>query len=155
MKLIRFGERDAEKPGVLTDSGRKDCSALFVDWNRNFFQNGGLDRLRALSGKFDDLPEVPPSARWGAPVARPGKVVGIGLNYSDHAAESGMPIPAEPIVFLKGTITVCGPYDPVLIPRSSLKTDWEVELGVIIGRDARYLACVAEAKNYIAGYCIS
>ena len=98
MKLIRFGERGMEKPGVLTDQGhRKDCSALFADWNRDFFQHGGLERLRAWNAKLDELPEVPPAARWGAPVVRPGKVIGIGLNYSDHAAESGMPIPAEPI----------------------------------------------------------
>jgi 2,4-diketo-3-deoxy-L-fuconate hydrolase len=156
MKLIRFGERGAEQPGVLTDKGRrKDCSALFADWNRDFFQHGGLERLRAWNAKLDELPEVPPAARWGAPVVRPGKVIGIGLNYSDHAAESGMPIPAEPIVFLKGTNTVCGPNDPVLIPRGSQKTDWEVELGVVIGRDARYLTSAAEAKNFIAGYCVS
>lgn len=156
MKLIRFGERGMEKPGVLTDQGhRKDCSALFADWNRDFFQHGGLERLRAWNAKLDELPEVPPAARWGAPVVRPGKVIGIGLNYSDHAAESGMPIPAEPIVFLKGTNTVCGPNDPVLIPRGSQKTDWEVELGVVIGRDARYLTSAAEARNFIAGYCVS
>jgi 2-keto-4-pentenoate hydratase/2-oxohepta-3-ene-1,7-dioic acid hydratase in catechol pathway len=156
MKLIRFGERGAEKPGVLTTNGhRKDCSALFADWNHDFFQSGGLDGLRAGKVKLDELPEVPAAARWGAPIVRPGKVIGIGLNYSDHAAESGMPIPAEPIVFLKGTNTVCGPNDPVLIPRGSQKTDWEVELGVVIGRDARYLTSAAEAKNFIAGYCVS
>jgi len=98
---------------------------------------------------------VPADVRWGAPIARPGKVIGIGLNYSDHAAESNMPIPTEPIVFLKGTNTVCGPNDQILIPRGSLKTDWEVELGVIIGRDTRYLASPDEAKAAIGGYCIS
>jgi len=156
MKLIRFGERGAEKPGILTDQGhRKDCSALFEDWNHDFFQEGGLEQLRSWSAKFDELPPVTPDARWGAPVARPGKLIGIGLNYSDHAAESGMPIPGEPIVFQKGTNTVCGPNDPVLIPRGSQKTDWEIELGVIIGRDTRYLASAAEAWQLIAGYCIS
>lgn len=152
MKLIRFGPRGAEKPGIITSAGRrKDCSRHFIDWNCAFFQNGGLEKLRGLG----DLPDVPADARWGAPVARPGKVIGIGLNYSDHAAESGMPIPNEPIVFMKATNTVCGPFDPVLIPRGSEKTDWEVELGVVIGREARYLTSPEEAKNVIAGYCIS
>lgn len=152
MKLIRFGLRGAEKPGIITPDGkRKDCSAHFADWNREFFQSGGLEKLRGLDG----LPDVPTEARWGAPVARPGKVIGIGLNYSDHAAESGMPIPSEPIVFMKATNTVCGPYDQVIIPRGSEKTDWEVELGVVIGREARYLGSPEEAKAVIAGYCIS
>ena len=156
MKLIRFGPRGAEKPGLLAADGkRKDCSAHFADWNHAFFQGGGLEKLSALAAKAAQLPDVLADARWGAPVARPGKVIGIGLNYSDHAAESGMAIPAEPIVFLKGTNTVCGPNDQVIIPRGSQKTDWEVELGVIIGRDARYLASAEAAKGVIAGYCIS
>lgn len=156
MKLIRFGERGAEKPGILNAPGRrKDCSALFQDWNHDFFQNGELETLQKLGTKLESLPDVPSGMRWGAPVARPGKVVGIGLNYSDHAAESGLPVPAEPIVFLKGSNTVCGPNDPILIPRGSQKTDWEVELGVIIGRDARYLGSPAEAQSFIAGYCVS
>lgn len=156
MKLIRFGERGAEKPGILNSQGqRKDCSALFNDWNHDFFQTGGLERLRELGPKLDALPDVPENIRWGAPIVRPGKLIGIGLNYSDHAAESGMPIPTEPIVFLKGTNTVCGPNDPVLIPRGSQKTDWEVELGVVIGQNARYLASADEARKFIAGCCIS
>ncbi len=156
MKLIRFGPRGSEKPGLLTiDGQRKDCSAHFSEWNNAFFQNGGLQQLSQLAGKMATLPDVPSNARWGAPLARPGKVIGIGLNYSDHAAESNMPIPTEPIVFLKGTNTVCGPYDQVIIPRGSQKTDWEVELGVVIGRDTRYLASPEAAKAAIAGYCIS
>jgi 2,4-diketo-3-deoxy-L-fuconate hydrolase len=154
MKLIRFGPRGQEKPGVLTSAGiRKDCSAKFADWNHAFFASNGLEQLSQLD--IERLPEVAEGVRWGAPVARPGKVVCIGLNYSDHAAESGMPVPTEPIVFLKGSNTVCGPYDPILIPRNSVKTDWEVELGVIIGRDARYLDRVEQAQQHIAGYCIS
>ncbi len=101
------------------------------------------------------FPMVPETARWAACVARPGKVICIGLNYSDHAAESGMPVPTEPIIFQKGANTVVGAYDNILIPRKSEKTDWEVELGIVIGKDARYLNAVEEAKEYIAGYCIS
>ncbi len=156
MKLIRFGPRGSEKPGIITADGkRRDCSAHFSDWNHAFFQNGGIEKLKSIAARAQELPEVPADARWGAPLARPGKVIGIGLNYSDHAAESGMPIPTEPIVFQKGTNTVCGPNDDVIIPRRSEKTDWEVELGVIIGRDTRYLNSPEEAKAAIAGYCIS
>ncbi|MDG1573331.1 fumarylacetoacetate hydrolase family protein [Robiginitalea sp. M366] len=155
MKLIRFGSPGAEKPGILHQGVRLDCSTQFPDWDRNFFNSGGLPRLRALLESGAHLPEVPESERWGAPVARPGKVVCIGLNYSDHAAESGMPIPEEPILFQKGANTVVGPYDPILIPRGSTKTDWEVELGIVIGQDARYLDSEADAAACIAGYCIS
>lgn len=156
MKLIRFGNPSQEKPGILTTDGhRKDCSAFFRDWNREFFHNDGLDQLRKLASSPGNLPDVPNETRWAAPVVRPGKLIGIGLNYSDHASESGMPIPAEPIVFLKGTNTVCGPNDNIIIPRNSQKTDWEVELGVIIGKDTRYLNSVEDAKQVIAGYCLS
>jgi 2,4-diketo-3-deoxy-L-fuconate hydrolase len=154
MKLIRFGEAGNEKPGILDQQGkRKDLSGIFTDWDRKFFQQGGITALAKQN--LDACPEVPEDARWGACVARPGKVICIGLNYSDHAAESGMPIPSEPIVFQKGANTVVGPYDPILIPRKSEKTDWEVELGIVIGKDARYLDAVEDAKDYIAGYCIS
>ena len=156
MKLIRFGEVGREKPGILDAQGRrKDLSDTFGDWDRAFFQVDGLAALRAYLATAPNLPDVPAEARWGACVARPGKLLGIGLNYSDHAAESNMPIPTEPILFLKATNTVVGPYDDVLIPRGSEKTDWEVELGVVVGRDARYLASADEAKDYIAGYCVS
>jgi 2-keto-4-pentenoate hydratase/2-oxohepta-3-ene-1,7-dioic acid hydratase in catechol pathway len=156
MKLVRFGPRNQEKPGLILEEGkRKDCSSLFADWNRDFFNGGGLEKLRAKIAEIKKLPDVPENVRWGSPVARPGKIIGIGLNYSDHAAESGMAIPAEPIVFLKGSNTACGPFDQIIIPRASQKTDWEVELGVVIGRDARYLESVEAAKNFIAGYCIS
>ena len=161
MKLIRFGDVDKEKPGIIDANGnRKDVSNYFKDWDRNFFQNDGIAQLEKLLETKNDLsieqlPDVPSSARWGACVARPGKVICIGLNYSDHAKESGMAIPTEPIVFQKGANTVVGPFDHILIPRKSEKTDWEVELGIIIGKDARYLDSVDSAKDYIAGYCIS
>jgi len=156
MKLIRFGEADNEKPGVLDEQGRRwDISGMFTDWDRTFFRQGGMAALKKQLENMDAFPEVPESARWGACVARPGKVICIGLNYSDHATESGMELPSEPIVFQKGANTVVGPYDPILIPRKSEKTDWEVELGIVIGQDARYLDSVEDAQNYIAGYCIS
>lgn len=156
MKLIRFGEPREEKPGILLADGiRLDCSDHFDDWDHTFFQNGGLLKLQALVKQgAGSLPQVPPEARWGACVARPWKVICIGLNYSDHAAESGMPIPTEPIIFMKASNTVIGPYDDVVIPRGSGKTDWEVELGVVIGKNARLLTSADQSAEYIAGYCI-
>ncbi len=157
MRLIRFGAPGSEKPGVMNaDARRLDLSAEFADWNRDFFQKDGLARLAdLLSAKGGGLPAVPASERWAAPLARPGKLICIGLNYADHARESGAEIPKEPIVFLKGTNTVVGPYDDVMIPRGSKKTDWEVELGVVIGRDTRYLSSEDEAEEAIAGYALS
>lgn len=156
MKLIRFGEIGEERPGVMDKNNkRKDLSELFGDWDRSFFQQNGLTALRQQMADIDSLPDVPENARWGSCIARPGKVICIGLNYSDHAAESGMPIPTEPIVFQKGSNTVIGPYDNVLIPRKSEKTDWEVELGIVIGKDTRYLDSPEDAEACIAGYCIS
>jgi 2-keto-4-pentenoate hydratase/2-oxohepta-3-ene-1,7-dioic acid hydratase in catechol pathway len=154
MKLIRFGAAGSEKPGLLLDGDiRKDCSGQFSDWDRAFFNDGGLEKLAALDA--GSLPDAPSDARWGSCVARPGKVLCIGLNFSDHAAESGVAVPSEPVVFQKGSNTVVGPYDNVQIPRRSEKTDWEVELGVIIGKDARYLDSEADSADYIAGYCVS
>jgi 2,4-diketo-3-deoxy-L-fuconate hydrolase len=157
MKLVRFGEPGREKPGVLLESGRrKDCSAFERDFDHEFFASGGLERLRELlAERGAELPDVAEGERWGACVARPYKVVCVGLNYRDHAAESGLAVPSEPVLFMKATNTVVGPYDDVLIPRGSTKTDWEVELGVIIGKNARYLASPEAAKDHIAGYCIS
>lgn len=156
MKLIRFGEPGFEKPGIIDDRNvRRDLSDAFSDWDRSFFNNNGIEKVRKYLKEHTDLPEVPEDARWGACVARPGKVLCIGLNYSDHAAESGMPVPQEPILFQKGANTVVGPFDPIIIPKRSKKTDWEVELGVIIGKDARYLESADESRNYIAGYCVA
>tara|TARA_R110002049_G_scaffold15981_2_gene64523 strand:+ start:16921 stop:17769 length:849 start_codon:yes stop_codon:yes gene_type:complete len=155
MQLIRFGEVGKEKPGILINGKRKDLSSKFRDWDRDFFQDNGLNRIKEILKNSMDFPDVPDNLRWASCVARPGKVICIGLNYSDHAKESGMPIPEEPIIFQKGTNTVVGPYDNVLIPRNSKKTDWEVELGIVIGKNARYLEKAEEVKDYIAGYCIS
>jgi 2,4-didehydro-3-deoxy-L-rhamnonate hydrolase len=157
MRLIRFGPQGREKPGVLLDGKRKDLSAYFQDWNSTFFLESGLEKLSVLL-KTDDarrLPDAGEGDRWGSPVARPGKIVCVGLNFSDHAKESGMPVPTEPVLFLKATNSVVGPFDDILIPRNSTKTDWEVELGLIIAREARYLNSIGDAAACIAGYCIS
>lgn len=154
MKLVRFGEPGKEKPGIIGEGGRRlDLSGEFEDWNRDFFNGDGLRRVRETIKRWN-LPDVPEDARWGSPVARPGMLMCIGLNYSDHAAESGMEIPKEPILFQKATNTLVGPYDDVVIPRKSTKTDWEVELGIIMGRDALYLNSTEEAAAHIAGYTI-
>lgn len=155
MRLIRFGNPGFERPGILDRNNvRRDLSSHFSDWDRAFFNNRGLEKLAEYLRVNPEPTIVGEGERWAAPIARPGKVICIGLNYSDHAAESGMPVPEEPIVFQKGSNTVVGPFDPILIPRGSEKTDWEVELGVIIGKDARYLQSREEAKEHIAGYCV-
>jgi 2,4-diketo-3-deoxy-L-fuconate hydrolase len=154
MKLLRFGPRGAERPGlVAADGSIRDASAHVTDYDHAFFAGGGLERLRGLDA--DRLPAAPTAARLGAPVARPRNVFAIGLNYSDHAAETGAAIPAEPILFMKSTAAVCGPHDPILIPRGSVKTDWEVELAIVIGRDARYLPSREAARAVVAGFCIA
>lgn len=155
MKLLRFGPVGEEKPGILLDDGRKDCSAYFKDWDHDFFRSGGLEKLRQLiETEGHKLPPVPASSRWAAPVARPYTIMCVGLNYSDHAKESGMEPPKEPVVFMKATNTLVGPNDPVRIPKNSTKTDWEVELGLILKKDALYLEDEAAAADCIAGYCI-
>lgn len=155
MKLIRFGTKGNEKPGILDDDNiRRDASHLFKDWNNEFFENEGLEKLSEAKDSFSSLPSVDEAERWAAPIARPGKAICIGLNYSDHAAETGAAIPKEPIVFMKAANTVVGPFDNILIPRKSVKTDWEVELAVIIKKEARYLDSIDDAKNFIAGYAI-
>ena len=111
--------------------------------------------MRSLAAKPEALPDAPANVRLGAPVARPRNVFAIGLNYSDHAKETGAAIPSEPILFMKATGAVCGPHDPILIPRGSVKTDWEVELGLVIGRTARYLESKAAAREHVAGFCIA
>lgn len=157
MKLIRFGDFRHERPGVELESGvQKDCSAHFSDWNHDFFASDGLERLFELVAKnAKSLPDVPAEVRVGAPVARPGKIIGVGLNYSDHAKESGMAAPSEPVLFMKASTTAVGPRDNIIIPRESEKLDWEVELGVVIGKDARYLDSPEVARRHVAGYCIS
>jgi 2,4-didehydro-3-deoxy-L-rhamnonate hydrolase len=158
MKLVRFGAVGEERPGLLTSDGKRvDLSQHFDDWDSGFFRRGGLNDLAGLLSKRDliSFPSVAENVRVGAPIARPGKIVCVGLNYSDHAAESGMEIPKEPILFMKAANTVVGPYDNLIIPRGSKKTDWEVELGLVIGKDARYLSSPDEASEFIAGYCLS
>jgi 2-keto-4-pentenoate hydratase/2-oxohepta-3-ene-1,7-dioic acid hydratase in catechol pathway len=155
MKLLRIGDPGKEKPAVMLGDGKVvDVSAHVSNYDGAFFESGGVEKLKKIvAGK---LPEIDLAGkRVGAPVARPWKVIGIGLNYADHAKESNMPIPPEPVVFTKASNTVVGPYDTVLIPRNSKKTDWEVELGVVIGKTARYIADKESALSYVAGYCIS
>jgi 2-keto-4-pentenoate hydratase/2-oxohepta-3-ene-1,7-dioic acid hydratase in catechol pathway len=158
VKLLRVGAIGEERPAVLDGEGRvRDLAGVLdgADIDGPFLAGGGLDRVRAaLDG--DDLPVVDTEGlRIGAPVARPEKVVCIGLNFRDHAAESGAAIPEEPVVFMKAPNTVVGPFDEVLVPRKSVKTDWEVELAVVIGKTARYLESHEDALAVIAGYAIS
>jgi 2-keto-4-pentenoate hydratase/2-oxohepta-3-ene-1,7-dioic acid hydratase in catechol pathway len=154
MKLIRFGQPDQEKPGVLIGGTRYDVSAHFVDYDEKFFAHGGLQQLaELLYARAGELPVVPDAVRLGPPVARPSKIVCIGLNYADHARETGAATPAEPILFMKSTTALVGPNDDLVIPRNSVKTDWEVELAVVIGKKASYVE-EAEAHQYIAGYAL-
>jgi 2-keto-4-pentenoate hydratase/2-oxohepta-3-ene-1,7-dioic acid hydratase in catechol pathway len=156
MKLVRFGPGGQEKPGIVAADGRlKDVSAHVRDYDHDFFAGGGLEAVRSLAAKPEALPDAPANARLAAPVARPRNVFAIGLNYSDHAKETGAAIPSEPILFRKATGAVCGPHDPILIPRGSVKTDWEVELGLVIGRTTRYLESKAAAREHVAGFCIA
>jgi 2-keto-4-pentenoate hydratase/2-oxohepta-3-ene-1,7-dioic acid hydratase in catechol pathway len=153
MKLLRIGPAGAERPAVLGSDGvALDLSGVVSDFGPAFFAGDGLNQV-ADAVRRGGLP--PASGRTGAPIARPGKVVCIGLNYSDHAAETGQAEPARPVVFMKDPGTVIGPHDDVLIPRGSVKTDWEVELGVVIGRRARYLDDPAQALETVAGYVVS
>ncbi|MBK1842262.1 fumarylacetoacetate hydrolase family protein [Azospirillum sp. YIM B02556] len=152
MKLLRHGPRGAEKPGLLDAQGRiRDLSAHVDDIAGRWLLPDGLAEIAALP--VDGLPVVDAATRLGPCVAGTGKFVCIGLNYSDHAAETGATVPSEPVIFMKATSTIQGPDDPVEIPRGSVKTDWEVELGVIIGKTAKYVS-EAEALDHVAGYCV-
>ena len=152
MKLLRYGPRGQEKPGLLDAQGRiRDLSAHVEDVAGAALGLDGLQRLAALDAA--SLPLVQGTPRLGPCVGRVGKFICIGLNYADHAAETGAAIPKEPILFMKATSAITGPNDPVIIPRNSLKTDWEVELGVVIGSEARY-ASEADAMSHVAGYCL-
>ena len=151
MKLVRYGVKGAEKPGIVDVTGRiRDLSAVVADINGQVLAHE-LDKIRALD--LETLPLVEEVVRYGACVGNIGKFICIGLNYSDHAAETGAAIPEEPIVFNKWTSAIVGPNDDVEIPRNSQKTDWEVELGVVIGKDGRYID-KADAMDYVAGYCV-
>jgi 2-keto-4-pentenoate hydratase/2-oxohepta-3-ene-1,7-dioic acid hydratase in catechol pathway len=149
MKFLRYGPRGAEKPGVLDAAGHlRDLSGVIPD-----LAGDVLTRLDTLNITPESLPLVPGSPRIGACVAGTGKFICIGLNYADHAAESGQAVPPEPVIFMKATSAICGPNDPILLPRGSVKTDWEVELGVVIGKPAKYVD-EATALNHVAGYCV-
>jgi 2-keto-4-pentenoate hydratase/2-oxohepta-3-ene-1,7-dioic acid hydratase in catechol pathway len=152
MKLLRFGALGAEKPGLLHDDGTiRDLSGVIDDISGDVLSDEGLARLRTLDAQ--DLPKVEGNTRLGACVGHVGKFICIGLNYADHAAESGMELPQEPVIFFKATSAIIGPNDTVEIPRGSVKTDWEVELGVVIGKEAKYIS-EAEAMDHVAGYCV-
>ena len=154
MKLFRFGQLENEKPGILLDDKKLDISAFGEDYNEKFFATDGLNRLQKwLKDNEAHCSEIADDVRFASCVARPSKIVCIGLNYAKHAAESGMDNPAEPVVFFKSTTALCGPNDNVTIPKSSEKTDWEVELAVVIGKKASYVKD-EEAMDYIAGYCV-
>ncbi len=154
MILIRFGNPGQEKPGILKDGKQLDVSAHFDDFNEQFFAEDGLSRLQDLVKELGaELPEVPEGTRLGSPLARPSKIVCIGLNYIDHARETNATPPAEPVIFMKSTTALTGPNDPVIIPRGSEKTDWEVELAVVIGKKASYVE-EADAMDYVAGYVL-
>jgi 2-keto-4-pentenoate hydratase/2-oxohepta-3-ene-1,7-dioic acid hydratase in catechol pathway len=152
MKLLRFGPIGQEKPGVLDAQNRiRDLSGVVADIGGDTLSDEGLAKLRALD--LDTLPLAPEGVRYGACVAGVSKFLCIGLNYADHAAESGLPIPDEPVLFSKFTSAICGPNDEVLKPRGSTKLDWEVELGIVIGKTASYIE-EADAGGHIAGYCV-
>ncbi len=154
MKLIRFGEPGKEKPGICRDGNYYDVSGFIKDYDEFFFGYGGLPHLAWMVEQHKNmLPKVNPAIRLGPPVARPSKIICIGLNYADHATESKMELPKEPVLFFKSTSAITGPNDDLIIPRNSTKTDWEVELAVVIGQRASYVE-EQEALNYIAGYML-
>nr|WP_121270489.1 fumarylacetoacetate hydrolase family protein [Pedobacter schmidteae] len=154
MKLIRWGAADQEKIGVILNDTWYDTSAFGEDYNEQFFKDNGLEKLEAfVKANADKLPVVPAGTRLGSPVARPSKIVCIGLNYADHARETGAAIPPEPVIFMKSTTSMVGPFDDIVIPKNSVKTDWEVELAVVIGKKASYVE-ESEALDYVAGYAL-
>jgi 2,4-diketo-3-deoxy-L-fuconate hydrolase len=155
VRLIRFGEHDRERPGVLLPDGRRvDATAFGEDWNEDFFASDGIARLeRWVAAQASRCPTVAPDVRLGACIARPSKIVCIGLNYAGHVRETGATTPTEPVVFFKSTTAVCGPDDDLVIPLGSASTDWEVELAVVIGRRATYVP-EASALEHVAGYVV-
>ena len=152
MKLMRHGNPGSERPGLIGDAGdMRDLAGIVPDIAGETLSPEGLAKLAAVDPA--SLPLLPEGTRYGPCVGRVGKFICVGLNYADHAAESGMEVPAEPVLFFKATSAICGPNDDVVIPRGSVKTDWEVELGVVIGREARYVP-VDDALDHVAGYCV-
>jgi 2,4-didehydro-3-deoxy-L-rhamnonate hydrolase len=154
MKLIRFGEAGIERPGVLLDDGsRLDVSDFVSDYDEAFFARGGVDALRDWLKAHSPTSHVPSTQRLGPPICRPSKIICIGLNYRDHAAETGAAIPKEPVIFFKATTALVGPNDALVIPRNASKVDWEVELAVVVGKTAVYVP-IDEALDYVAGYVL-
>jgi len=152
MQLVRIGEFENEKPALLIDGRYLDVSAHVQDYNEAFFAGKGLEKLAQIAATTD-LPEIKNPKRIGSCVARPSKIICVGLNYADHARETGAEIPTEPILFFKSTTALSGPFDHVIIPKGSTKTDWEVELAIVIGKKAQYVS-EADAYDYVAGYCL-
>jgi 2,4-diketo-3-deoxy-L-fuconate hydrolase len=155
MKLIRFGEAEREKPGVLVNDGsRIDVSGFGSDYDERFFGSGGLEQLRVwLEANASSAPRIAPSVRLGPPICRPSKIVCIGLNFRDHAAESKMELPSEPVIFFKSTTSLAGPNDPLMIPKNGKKVDWEVELAVVMAKRALYVP-KERALDFVAGYVL-
>ncbi|WP_333821456.1 fumarylacetoacetate hydrolase family protein [Ohtaekwangia sp.] len=153
MKLLRFGDVGSEKPAVLINNEILDVSAFGEDFGEKFLETNGIVRLQEWLKKNTHLPKVSSGARIGAPITRPSKIICVGLNYTKHALESQMDIPKEPIIFFKSTTALVGPNDDLIIPRNSMKTDWEVELAVVIGKKATYVE-EKNALDYVAGYCL-
>ena len=154
MKIIRFGQPGHERPGILLNEKINDISSFSQNIDEAFFESGGIEQLRIWVEKNkNNLPIVTGNQRLGAPFQRPSKIICIGLNYADHAREANMELPKEPVLFFKSTSALSGPNDPLIIPRNSTKTDWEVELGVVIGKKSSYIS-EQEAADSIAGYCL-
>jgi 2,4-didehydro-3-deoxy-L-rhamnonate hydrolase len=154
MKLIRWTNGNNVSTGIIINEEYYDTSSFGEDYNEEFFASEGLNRLKKfVEGKKDQLPKLSKDVRLASPIARPSKIVCIGLNYADHAKETNAQVPKEPIIFFKSTTAVVGPNDDVIIPKNSTKTDWEVELAVVIGKKASYID-EAEALDYVAGYCL-
>jgi 2,4-diketo-3-deoxy-L-fuconate hydrolase len=154
MKLIRLGEINKEKTGIILNDEYYDTSSFGEDYNEQFFDSDGLNRLQKfIESNKGKLPKVSKDIRLGSPVARPSKIICIGLNYADHAKEAKANIPDEPIIFFKSTTALSGPNDDIIIPKNSRKTDWEVELAVVIGKKTSYVD-EANALNYVAGFCL-
>src|SRR6187399_1544444 len=152
MKLIRFGEAGKEKPGVIINDAWFDVSEYISDYDEKFFESGGLALLKTIISE-KTLKEVSRDIRLGTPIARPSKIICIGLNYSDHATESNMALPPEPVIFFKATSAIVGPNDNLVIPKNSKKTDWEVELAIVIAKKTSYVT-KEEALDHVAGYLL-
>ncbi len=154
MKLIRFGPIGSEKPGLILEDNRMvDVSSVTDDYDETFFANGGLSQLEGDIDIFNNQEKLDPGVRLGSPVARPSKIVCVGLNYTKHAEEAGMDLPGEPVLFFKASSSLTGPNDNIVIPKGSVKTDWEVELAIIIGKKASYVE-ESDALEFVAGYTL-